>query len=81
MIVSQCVVKLQLHYAIYQLQFYSNLLIHILSLSNSHSNVASLQKNREDKSHHVIVALSIKIIVIDQSGFRPAGGGMEQVFK
>ena len=49
--------KLQLHDAIYQLRFYSNSLIHILSLSNSHNNVASIQKNRGDKSHRVIVAL------------------------
>ena len=50
-------VKLQLHAAIYRLRFYSNSLIHILSLSNSHNNVASIQKNRDDKSHLVIVAL------------------------
>ena len=50
------VVKLQLHYAIYRLRFYSNSLIHILSLSNSHNNAASIQKNRGDKSHRVIVA-------------------------
>ena len=49
-------VKLQLHEAIYRLRFYSNSLIHILSLSNSHNNVASIQKNRGDKSHCVIVA-------------------------
>ena len=49
--------KLQLHDAIYRLRFYSNSLIHILSLSNSHNNVAPLQKNRGDKSHRVIVAL------------------------
>ena len=49
-------VKLQLHGAIYRLRFYSNSLIHILSLSNSHNNVASIQKNRGDKSHRVIVA-------------------------
>ena len=49
--------KLQLHDAIYQLRFYSNWLIHILSLSNSHDNLASVQKNRGDKSHRVIVAL------------------------
>ena len=49
--------KLQLHDAIYRLRFYSNSLIHILSLSNSHNNVASIQKNRGDKSHRVIVAL------------------------
>ena len=48
--------KLQLHKAIYRLRSYSNLLIHILSLSNSHNNVASLQKNQGDKSHRVIVA-------------------------
>ena len=48
--------KLQLHDAIYRLRFYSNSLVHILSLSNSHSNVASIQKNRGDRSHRVIVA-------------------------
>ena len=48
--------KLQLHDAIYRLRFYSNSLIYILSLSNLHNNVASLQKNRDDKSHRVIVA-------------------------
>ena len=52
--------KLQLHDAIYRLRFYSNSLIHILSLSNSHNNVASLKKNRGDKSHRVIVALKMK---------------------
>ena len=50
--------KLQLHDAIYRLRFYSNSLIHILSLSNSHNNVVSIQKNRGDKSHRVIVALA-----------------------
>ena len=50
--------KLQLHDAIYRLRFYSNSLNHISSLSNSHSNVASVQKNRDDKSHRVIVALN-----------------------
>ena len=49
--------KLQLHDAIYRPRFYSKSLIHILSLSNSHNNVASIQKNRGDKSHRVIVAL------------------------
>ena len=48
--------KLQLHDAIYRLRFYSNSLIHILSLSNLHNNVASLQKNWDNKSHRVIVA-------------------------
>ena len=52
-------IKLQLHDAIYRLRFYSNSLIHILSLSNSHNNVAAIQKNRGDKSHSVIVALPI----------------------
>ena len=51
------ILKLQLHDAIYRLRFYSNSLIHILSLSNSHNDVASIQKNRGDKSHRVIVAL------------------------
>ena len=52
--------KLQLHDAVYRVRFHSNSLIHILSLSNSHNNVASIQKNRGDKSHHVIVALDFK---------------------
>ena len=43
--------------AIYRLRFYSNSLTHILSLSNSHNDVASIQKNRDDKSHRVMVAL------------------------
>ena len=51
-------VKLQLHDAINWLRFHSKSLIHILSLSNSHNDVASIQKNRGDKSHHVIVALA-----------------------
>ena len=46
-----------LYDAIYRLRFYSNSLIHILSLSNSDNSVASIQKNRGDKSHRVIVAL------------------------
>ena len=50
-------IKLQLHDAIYRLQFYSNSLTHILLLSSSHNNVASIQKNRSDISHRVIVAL------------------------
>ena len=62
---SQCViaakVKLQLHDAIYRLRFYSNSLIHILSLSDSHNNVASIQKNRDDKSHPVTVAVEHKL--------------------
>ena len=51
-------VKLQLHSGIYRLRFYSNSLIYILSLSNSHNNIASIQKNRGEKSHRVIVALA-----------------------
>ena len=51
--------KAQLHYAIYWLRFYSNSLIHILSLSNSRNNISSIQKNWGDKSHHVIVALDL----------------------
>ena len=50
--------KLQLHDAIYRLRFYSKSLIHILSLSNSHNSAPSIQKNRGDKSHRVIVALN-----------------------
>ena len=56
--------KLQLHDAIYRLRFYSNSLIHILSLSKSHNNVASLQKNRGDKSHRVIVALAMAMVIV-----------------
>ena len=63
------VFKLQLHDAIYRLRFYSNSLTHILLLSNSHNDVASIQKNRGDKSHSVIVALDRQIgmepLVID----------------
>ena len=51
------ILKLRLHDAIYRLRFYSNALIHILSLSNSHNNVASTQHNRGDKSHCVVAAL------------------------
>ena len=54
--------KLQLHDAIYRLRFYSNSLIHILSLLNWYNNVASIQKNRGDKSHHVIVALASQVL-------------------
>ena len=52
----QNILRLQLHDAIYRLRFCSNSFIHILSLSKSHNNVASIQKNRGDKSHSVIVA-------------------------
>ena len=41
---TKCYLKLQLHDAIYRLRSYSNSLIHVLSLSNSHNNVASLQR-------------------------------------
>ena len=51
-------VKPQLHDAIYRLRFYSNLLTNILSLSNLHNNLVSIQNNRGDKSHSVIVALA-----------------------
>ena len=54
-----CIVKLQLHDGIYRLRFYSNSLICILSLSNSHNNAASIQKNQGDKSHCVILVLLI----------------------
>ena len=50
-----CSLKLQLHGAIHRLRFYSNSLIHILLLSNSHNNVASIQKNQGDKSYRVTV--------------------------
>ena len=63
-------VKLQLHYAIYRLRFYSNSLIHVLSLSNSHNKVASIQKNRGDKSHRVIVALGYKLKTEKCKSFR-----------
>ena len=57
--------KLQLHDAIYRLRFYSNSLTHILSLSNSHNNVVSIQKNRDDKSHRVIVALISEALTVN----------------
>ena len=57
--------KPQLHNAIYRPRFYSNSLIHILLLSNLHSNVASMQKNRGDKSHRVIVAYGTDFIATD----------------
>ena len=37
-------------------------MIHILSLSNSHINVAAIQKNRGDKSYCVIVAEGFSIV-------------------
>ena len=46
----------QLHDAIYRLR-HSKSLIHILSLSNSYNNIASIKKNRGDKLYRVIVAL------------------------
>ena len=55
--------NLQLHDAIYWLQFYPNSLIHILSLSNSHNDVASIQKTWGDKSDHVIVALHLLSLI------------------
>ena len=61
--------KLQSHDAIYRLRFYSNSLIHILSLSNLHNNVASIQKNRGDKSHRVIVALLIQFTLAKERVF------------
>ena len=45
------ILKLRLHDAIYRLRFYSNSLIHILSL----------QKYRGDKSHRVIVVLRVRL--------------------
>ena len=62
--------KLQLHDAIYRLRFYSNSLIHILSLSNLHNSVTSIQKNRGDKSHRVIVALDRQSLLFSVT-FRP----------
>ena len=56
--------SLQLNDAIHGLQFYSNSLIHILSLSNLHNSVASIQKNRGDKSHRVIVALGFIVPIL-----------------
>ena len=55
--------QLRLHDAIYLLGFYSKSLIHILSLSNSNNKVASVQKNRPDKSHHIIVAYASQLKV------------------
>ena len=36
--------QLQVHYAIYRLRFYSNSLIHILSLSNSHKRIGAINR-------------------------------------
>ena len=58
--------KLQLHDATYRLRFFSNSLMYILSLSNSHNNVASVQKNRGDKSHLVMVALVTQQLIPDK---------------
>ena len=46
----------------------SNSLIHILLLSNSHNDVASIQKNRGDKSHRVIVALTDRKLEMTSEG-------------
>ena len=56
--------KLRLHDTLYRLRFYSNSLIHILSLSNLHSNVASMQKTQDDTSHPVIVIALAKLPVV-----------------
>ena len=58
-VINRVFIKLQLHDAIYRLRFYSNSLIHILSLSNTHNNVASIRKNRGDKSDRIIAALAV----------------------
>ena len=54
------------------MRFYAilfKLVIHILSLSNSHNNVASIKKNRGDKSYLVVVVLNtIKEIVLGVRG-------------
>ena len=55
--------KLRLHDTIYRLRFYSNSSSHILSLSNSDNNEASLQKNGGDKSYRVIVVLFCRYFV------------------
>ena len=69
-VASSATIKLQLHDAIYRLRFCSNSLIHILSLSNSHNNVALIQKNRGDKSHRVIVALTINKVLQMQADLK-----------
>ena len=55
-------VKLQLHDVIYRLRLYYNSSTRILLLSNSHNDVASIQKNQGAKSQHVIVALIRHVI-------------------
>ena len=65
------VIPPRLHYTIYQLRFYSNSSIHILSLSNSHNNV---QKNRGDKSHRVIIAVLSCKTLGTVLGYFPLGG-------
>ena len=60
----RCDFKLQLHGEIHRLRFYSNSLIHNLSLSNSHNNVTSIQRHLGDKSYRVIVALMITVLFL-----------------
>ena len=50
--------KIRLHDTIYRLRFYPNSLIYVLSLSNSHNNVAPIQKNRGEKSHCAILVFT-----------------------
>ena len=57
--------------------FYWNSLIHILSLSDSHNNVASIQKNRDDRLHRVIVALGM---AESNQGSRSGGGLTPSIF-
>ena len=55
------IMSLQFTRCDYHLRFFSNLLIQIVSLSNSHNNVTSSQKNRDDKSLRVTVALIMSL--------------------
>ena len=50
-------IRLQLHYAIYRLRFYSELLIRVYMLSISYNDISWIQKNRPDKSHCLEPAL------------------------
>ena len=54
----------RLHDAIDWIGFYPSSLIHILTLSDLHNNVASTQKNRDDKLYRVIVAFGPVLITL-----------------
>ena len=60
------IVKLRLQDVIYRLRLHSDSLIHILSLSNSLSNVASIQRNRGDKSGNSFLNIPVHSAVFEK---------------